>query len=111
MARKYKRDRMGRFAKLGMKAGKAYARGHQGKGAKYRRSRDRFNSKGVYAKNRYIRKGKAPSKATRVARKVSVVAIHTPVNPFFTVKAGATAISGTRNYRKNRAARKNGFAA
>lgn len=44
MARNYKRDRKGRFARTGAAVKKKYQKGHSGAGAVHRRRRDQWNS-------------------------------------------------------------------
>ena len=67
---------------------------YRGKGAYARLNQDRYHSRGVYSKNR---KGKNVNKATKAARKVGVVANHTPTNPVGVAALSAYAVSSRRN--------------
>ena len=66
--------RPGRVRRAGSYAKRSYQAGHTGKGAVYRRNRDRYHSKGYFA-TRTGRKGSKPAGgAQRAYRKVSTVA-------------------------------------
>lgn len=83
MARKYKRDKKGRFAKTGASLKRRYQKGHKGAGAIHRRRRDQWNS------------GRKRDKAKVIAK-----------TGFNTYSAGAHAISYARDRRR---ARSSGF--
>ena len=95
MARNYKRDGKGRFARVASKAKKRYQKGHSGPGAKYRRQRDKFRSAGAYSQpsNQRLRKTR------NIHRKASVVVTGAYFTPVY-------AISGARHARAKSNARR-----
>lgn len=95
-ARKRRRKRGGKIKRAGKELKRRYQAGHTGPGARYRRTRDYYNSTGYYS-TRSGGSKKKPGKLQRRYRKVNAVLANTNYG-----SAAALGVSYVRNKRASK---------